>query len=85
MEVKGSMMLRINDPVKSQCSLQLSLFEDPNVQYMVNVDSCILTSRYLTHSNSLNRLTQKSTNNRSFPNRYSSSVKDPVVSLWVSL
>ena len=37
MEVKGSMMLRINDPAKSQCSLKLNLFEDPNVQYMVMV------------------------------------------------
>jgi hypothetical protein len=34
-EVKGSLMLKIDDPSKAACIVSLDLFKDPNIQYMV--------------------------------------------------
>ena len=35
MEIKGSLMLKIDDPSKAACIVSLNLFKDPNIQYMV--------------------------------------------------
>lgn len=35
MEIKGSLVLRIDDPAKSACIVSLDLFKDSNIQYMV--------------------------------------------------
>lgn len=37
MEIKGSLVLRIDDPAKAACIVSLELFKDSNIQYMVNL------------------------------------------------